>query len=219
MMSFNRTWSGIGGLLLAVATITWMSWATAGHGMAPTPQEHQADSGDAGATSQPVDPDGPRVNVSPLEFDFGEVWENTPTKGNFTVKNTGRKPMTVEISTSCGCLVATKPKTPLEPGEADTFTIEYRTSQLGRAHKRVTVSTNDPTRPKVVLLIKGRVKPVFELDPDRKVMFRGLELESAETRTMKLRNNYKRPVELKLKADQDFGCFKGMEDGAAVRDE
>ncbi|MCK4342497.1 MAG: DUF1573 domain-containing protein, partial [Phycisphaerae bacterium] len=184
-------------------------WAQAGIGTKkPAPPTSRPTPAGRPAAAQPVDPDGPRVEVSPPEFDFGEVWEGAPIKREFTVKNTGKQPLTVSVLASCGCTVVSKPKSPLAPGESGTFSISYRTSRLGHTRKRVTVATNDPTRPRAVIQVRGCIKPVFELNPARKVTFRGLELDSTETQTMKLRNNYDKPVHLKLKEGQDFGPFE-----------
>jgi len=155
----------------------------------------------------PVDPNGPRVEVSPKEFDFGEVWEGKQAKQQFTVKNVGRQPLTLKVKTSCGCTPATQPKTPLAPGETSTFTLEYRTSRTGPTRKTAWLETNDPLNPKITIPVRGIVKPVFKLDPARRMHFRGLELTTERSETMRLENAYGHPVTLKLKEGQDFGVF------------
>lgn len=157
--------------------------------------------------SQPVDPDAPRVKVEPREFDFGEVWEGAPARQEFKVTNVGRQPLTLAVKTSCGCTPATKPKSPLAPGESCTFVVEYTTTTVGPAQKVATLHSNDPVEPTITIPVRGLVRPVFALSPARRMLFKGLELTSEETEVMKLKNDYPQPVTLKLKDGQDFKWF------------
>ncbi len=157
------------------------------------------------AASQPTGPP-PRMELSAKVFDFGEVWQGMPPKKEFTIKNTGEGPLTVRVSSSCGCTVPTNPQSPLEPGGTTSFTITYDARGKGEAHKTVTLATNDPTQPAVVIDVKGKVNPVFECDPADRLVFEDLEPSSpAVTKSIKLTNKYTRPVNLKLKEGQDFG--------------
>ena len=84
----------------------------------------------AAATSAPAIAAGPRIELSPAEFDFGELWQGMPAEREFTVKNAGDAPLTISSRSNCGCTVATPPKSPLEPGESCTFKIRYDTCLL-----------------------------------------------------------------------------------------
>lgn len=158
-------------------------------------------------TTQPVDPDAPRVKVEPTTFDFGEVWEGAPARQEFKVTNVGHQPLTLAVKTSCGCTPATRPKSPLAPGESCTFTVEYTTTYVGPAQKVATLHSNDPVTPTITIPVRGLVKPVFTLNPARRMLFKGLELTSEETEVMKLRNDYPQPVTLELKDGQEFKWF------------
>jgi hypothetical protein len=157
------------------------------------------------ATSQPEP--APRMELSPTKFDFGEVWQTVPVKREFTIKNTGQADLTIGAKSSCGCTVATTPKSPLPPGESTTFTITYDSKTVGDANKKVTLSTNDPAQASVDIPVVGKVKPVFKISRQDRIMLRDLELNSAERGELKLTNNFGRPLQLKLKDGQDFGHF------------
>jgi hypothetical protein len=154
-------------------------------------------------------PGGPRLQLSTQEWNFGVVWQGQSLKEDVTVKNVGDAPLEIlDIITSCGCTMPTKPKSPLAPGESDVMTLSYHTGQrVGGAHQTVTLKTNDPTQPSVVIKLVGDIKPVYELEPRDGLVFGQLYRNSGETRRVTITNRYKDPLLLALKPDQDFGPF------------
>jgi hypothetical protein len=160
------------------------------------------------APATKVDPSAkPKMVIEPEVFDFGEVWEGAPAKGEFTIKNVGDAPLTIKSRTSCGCTVATKPKSPLAPGEETIFTVSYRTNHMGRANKKVILTTNDPAQPRVDVPVRGLVKAMFEKTPGSAVLFRDLGVTSEESSTVRLKNKYDKPVKLKLSQEQSYGQY------------
>jgi hypothetical protein len=157
--------------------------------------------------SQPAGGAAPRMELNPTKFDFGEIWQTVPVKREFTIKNTGSADLTIGAKSSCGCTVATTPKSPLPPGETTTFTITYDSKAAGNANRKVTLSTNDPAQPSVDIPVVGKVKPVFKMSPQDRIMLRDLEPGSAERGAIVLTNNFGRPLALKLKDGQEFGRF------------
>jgi hypothetical protein len=140
-----------------------------------------------------------KMELSERVYDFGQVWQGQPAQREFTIKNIGDAPLTISLRSSCGCTVATKPKSPLPPGEQDTFSITYDTKLLGKAHKRVTLTSNDPAQPEVVINVKGEVQPLYECDPPGGIQFQALDADSVETYSARLVNKFGRPVRLQLK--------------------
>lgn len=183
----------------------------------PTPSPAAPPAAAAEPPAAPVGP-APKLEISPLEFDFGEVWQGFPAEREFTVKNVGEGPATLKVTTSCGCTPATQPKSPLEPGETTTFVVRYTTHHAGPvAGKTATLTSNDPSQPTVVIPVKGTVKPIFAMTPADRVMFNEAEVESVLSQTLRLENKYGSPLKLKLKEGQDFGRyevqFKEIEEG------
>jgi hypothetical protein len=149
---------------------------------------------------------GPRVEVEPREFDFGSIWEGMPAKKTFRIRNTGDEPLTLNLHSSCGCTVPSKPKSPLAPGEGDTFTLTYNTYKLGRARTRVTVRSNDPANQNVMIQVRGEVKPLYRKTPQR-ASFGSVEQDTLRELTMNLTNNHTDPLELKLRESSVNGPY------------
>ena len=151
----------------------------------------------------------PRLELSAQEWNFGSAWQGQTLRGNITVKNVGQAPLEItDVRPSCGCTVATKPKSPLAPGESDTMTLSYDGAhRLGAAHQTVTLITNDPTQPSVAIRLVGEVKSLYEIQPPDGLVFAKLLRSTKETRTVEIINKYADKMFLKLKEGQDFGPF------------
>jgi hypothetical protein len=173
------------------------------------PPSAGAQPGAANQASQPAASEvlGARLELHPASFDFGEVWQGAPAKREFHIKNTGSDPLTLSITSSCGCTVATKPKSPLAPGESDTFTITYDTRRIGPAHKKVSINSNDPTQPTIIIDVTGTVKPIFAATPPE-CSFADAEENTVATKTIRLENQYTRPLPLRIKPGQNIQQFQ-----------
>lgn len=153
-------------------------------------------------------PTGGKIEIDALEYKFGDVWAGAKLSKEFTVKNVGEGPLTLSVRSSCGCTVATNPKSPLPPGESTTFTITYDSKRPGAASKTVTVTTNDPQRPQITIKVEGNVNPIFEMKPQANIAFQQVEVNTEATETMRLENKFTAPLSLKIKEGQDFGPFE-----------
>ncbi|TWT42120.1 hypothetical protein RAS1_32490 [Phycisphaerae bacterium RAS1] len=168
---------------------------------APTP-------GTPPAPSAPTGGKG-KLELSNNVWDFGDVWQGDAVQGEIGVKNTGEGPLMIDVRSSCGCTVATKPKSPLAPGESDKLVISYNTQKRkGPANQTVTLTTDDPAQPSVPVTVKGTVKELVIMEPAEGVSFGRLLETSTEKRTVKIRPQYKEPMTLKLKEGADFGHYK-----------
>ena len=96
------------------------------------------------------------IEFSELNHDFGKIsFTGDTLVANFWFKNKGTS--TLEISSakgSCGCTVASYPKTTVA-NSGGSITVKYFNANPGYINKSVTVTTNDPNNPVVVLRIKG----------------------------------------------------------------
>jgi hypothetical protein len=152
----------------------------------------------------------PHLKLSSQEWNFGSAWQGQLLKGDIRLTNVGQAPLEItDVRPSCGCTVATKPKSPLAPGESDTMTLSYDGAhRLGAAHQTVTLITNDPTQPSVAIRLAGEVKALFAIEPSDGLVFAKLLRSSLETRTVEITNQYTEKMFLKLKDGQDFGPFQ-----------
>lgn len=160
-------------------------------------------------TAQPASGGGtPKLQISDREWQFGEVWQGTPLSFSVTLKNVGDAPLTLDVKSSCGCTVPTRPRSPLNPGESDTMTIKYDSAhRRGPAAQTVTITTNDPAEPSVPFKVLGTVKPLFELKPVDTLAFGRLFQSSEVERSIDITNLFTSPIGLKLKDDQKFDAF------------
>lgn len=189
----------IGLALASVACASAQQGQPAGepaHALAPPP----------GAATQPADTGG-RLELSPTELDFGQVWVGAKVSQEFTVRNTGTGPLTISVQTPCGCTPVTQPKSPLPAGETTTFTVAYTTNYRSVANKKVTVTTNDPAHAQVLIPVRGEVRPLYELKPAA-VTFTDLDPDARQTLTIALENKFDRPLPLRLKEGQELGKFE-----------
>ncbi len=91
-------------------------------------------------------------------IDYGTIAENSDGVRNFIFKNVGTAPiMIVDVKTSCGCTVPTKPKKPVLPGETAEIGVKYATNRIGAFSKTITVISNASENTKI-LKIKGKVE-------------------------------------------------------------
>ncbi len=149
----------------------------------------------------------PILELSPDQFDFGTIWQGAGAKREFTVRNGGQSPLTIDVKSSCGCTVVTRPQSPLGPGESSKFTITYDTLRVGTARKRVTLMTNDPHQPRAVIQVKGEVMPIFTADPGYRLTMYGLSPDSVASRTIHLKNQYTEPLDLRIRSGSEESHF------------
>lgn len=99
----------------------------------------------------------PKASFDKTKYDMGSIpWKN-PATAIFKVKNTGNKPLVISnVSTSCGCTVASWTKTPIAPGQEGEVLTTYDAKALGKFNKSIGVYCNAAARP-IYLSIKGEV--------------------------------------------------------------
>src|SRR3989344_6057157 len=129
-------------------------------------------------TSQ--DSDRPKAEVPETFFDLGEIAVSDVKQQDYSLKNTGTKPLQIlNVNTSCGCTAGqiiyngTTSKeysmhsqgggyvTDIAPGDNATVRLIYRPAVmpvLGLVEREVYVSTNDPDHEKLVFSIKVKVQ-------------------------------------------------------------
>jgi uncharacterized cupredoxin-like copper-binding protein len=97
----------------------------------------------------------PQLYFSETQHDFGTVREGQVVDYTFKFKNTGKGVLEVKnVSTSCGCTVASISSKKLEPGKEGTLRVELDTkNREGKMNRNVTIQSNDPSEPNKALLI------------------------------------------------------------------
>jgi len=137
----------------------------------------------------PLPPSG-LVVVGPAEHDFGEHHQEEHLTHVFTLVNKTLAPLKiVEVSTSCGCLVAKKNEEPIAPGASVDLPIRFSTGaaqetasgtvQVG--YRKVSDLAASDRPEYVILRVRAAVTPDYRMSP-AEVDFgeiNGLALEQA----------------------------------------
>jgi rhodanese-related sulfurtransferase len=110
----------------------------------------------------------PKIEVDNATLDFGEVKEGDLVTHIYVLTNAGDEPLVIEkITPWCGCTtIPSLSKTELAPGETAELEAVLDTAGLGVAtiNKSITVYSNDPETPELVLRMKGSMKQI-EMQP------------------------------------------------------
>jgi hypothetical protein len=143
----------------------------------------------------------PRLEVTPSELDYGQVWHGENPVREIVLKNTGTAPLEIiEISARCGCVTANQPKSPLAPGESDVLKIRYESkNRVGQIHRNVVIKTNAPEHPAVKVKLAGEVKEIVAGEPANSIMFGHVTLKERIAKSVDLTVLYDEKLYLKLK--------------------
>ncbi|HJX72439.1 MAG TPA: DUF1573 domain-containing protein [Bacteroidales bacterium] len=102
---------------------------------------------------------GPKIEFTYTEYDYGTITEGADGTSEFVFKNTGNEPLILSnVQSTCGCTVPSWPKEPVKPGETAKIIVSYRTNRVGPINKSITVISNADSGP-IVLRIKGNIVP------------------------------------------------------------
>lgn len=103
------------------------------------------------------------IKFDEMEYDFGNIKQNTKNEHIFKFTNTGKNPLIIEDARgSCGCTVPKWPKEPIPPGGTGEIQVVYSPGkQKGQQTKTVTIKANTEP-PTTILKIKAFVEEVNE---------------------------------------------------------
>jgi uncharacterized cupredoxin-like copper-binding protein len=94
------------------------------------------------------------------QHDFGTVREGKVVDYTFNFVNRGEVPLKIRnVKTSCGCTAALVSDNTIEPGKKGTLKVELDTkNRVGKMSRKVTIYSNDPSNPAMVLTIFADVQ-------------------------------------------------------------
>jgi hypothetical protein len=101
----------------------------------------------------------PKIAFTSDTCNFGTAKEGDIVKFSFEFKNNGKDKLIIhKTKASCGCTVSTPEKTLLKKGESSKINVEFNTDgKKGVQRKTITVISNDPAKPIIILNIIGKV--------------------------------------------------------------
>ncbi len=105
---------------------------------------------------------GPKIEFLAKDntIDYGKVSKDSDSGlRTFEFKNTGDAPLVIlNVQSTCGCTIPTKPKEPIMPGKIGKIDVKYNMN-AGPIRKTITVESNAVNVPegRVAIKIKGEV--------------------------------------------------------------
>lgn len=109
----------------------------------------------------------PRIVFDRDRHDFGLIMDTEKAETEFVFVNEGPGLLRIENAKgSCNCTVPALSKTQFKPGESGTIKVVYDPkNRAGDQHQTVTVTTNDPERRTVQLVVAAKVRPSVIIEP------------------------------------------------------
>lgn len=108
---------------------------------------------------------GPRIEIEPNSFDFGNVPYGETVKTSFAIKNKGQEVLEIKrIGASCSCTTAKVDKEKINPGESGELSVVYDTDAMGEFHGKgkqeriIYIRSNDPENPQIEVMIFANVQ-------------------------------------------------------------
>ena len=136
-------------------------------------------------------------------FDFPETWAGDKVEHTFKLRNTGEGVLEITaVRPSCGCTAAPDWTKKIEPGKDGKVDIAINSQHLrGDVTKTITVENSDPSNPRLILTMKGKIKPAIDVQPITGFSW-GQILPGARTgpiaKTITMINNLYNPWKLEL---------------------
>jgi hypothetical protein len=86
----------------------------------------------------------PVITFTETEFDFGKMTQGERVLHDFTFTNTGKGQLIISnVTTTCGCTIAEKPKDPIAPGKTGKIKVEFNSDgKSGEVMRQITVVSN-----------------------------------------------------------------------------
>ena len=109
----------------------------------------------------PADPNAPKPQITfdKTSNDFGVINDDAPVNTEFKFTNAGAGVLEIaNVQGSCGCTVPALEKKSYAAGESGVVKVSYNPhGRRGKQQTTVTVTSNDPVKPSVVLELHSEI--------------------------------------------------------------
>lgn len=135
--------------------------------------------------------------VREYEYDFGSVPRGETVIHAFTIKNEGTEDLVIENVELLEQFTTIRVLKAIPPGREGKIKVTFETVRVeGEFRTGGILSTNDPENPKVVVVMKGRVRELIDVLPYSAVFLTSFRGETAE-RFLSIVNNDVEPLLIK----------------------
>ena len=102
----------------------------------------------------------PQIVFDTTVFNFEPVKMGTTVKAEFKLANKGKSDLKIlKMKAACGCTVAKLDNKTIKRKKEAIIEVEFNTTnRRGNQHKTLTIISNDPKNPVIVLHIQGKVE-------------------------------------------------------------
>lgn len=102
----------------------------------------------------------PKIEIKERVFDFGKIKQKASVEHSFTFTNSGKSNLIIrKVNSSCGCTAVSPKEKVIKPGQSSSIKAVFSSgTRVGRQNKSITVITNDPKSPNLVLRVTGEVE-------------------------------------------------------------
>lgn len=152
----------------------------------------------------------PKIEFTKLEHDFGEIEKSGTVTHKFQFKNAGDGSLEImSVKPSCGCTSATPEQKMYAPGEDGQIPVTFDPSRFsGNIVKTIRVTSNDPERPEVKLVIRGKIVEDVVVKPANLFM-NNVRRDSQETREVLVSTDRMDKLEISdLKVEPEYFSVK-----------
>lgn len=114
-----------------------------------------------------VNAEGPRLEASSADFNFGRVFSGQQVEHLFRITNRGDAELKIDrVRSSCGCTAALLSDKSLAPGKTAELKAKFDSTRFsGEVVKTVYLYSNDPEHPVTQLTMRGNVLPELVVRP------------------------------------------------------
>jgi len=108
-----------------------------------------------------IDPKkAPKIEFDHIDYDFGQATDGDVVIHKFPFKNTGKSDLIIrKVKASCGCTATLVGDKVIKKGKESYIEAKFNTRGRGghKQYKTITVITNDPEHPQIILRLHGFV--------------------------------------------------------------
>jgi hypothetical protein len=136
------------------------------------------------ATTKPI------IRILPdTTLDLGTIVQGQKGYGAVTIKNIGDDTLRLQrVKASCGCTAALVKDDDLAPSDSTVLSITFDSGKMeGLVEKEVSITSNDPDQPKVIVRFRANVITILKADPHAFIFLKCAK-ESSYTKTITLTN-------------------------------
>jgi hypothetical protein len=113
--------------------------------------------------------ENPCIVISQEVYDFGTVPEGARVAHEFTIENRGDESLSLQKAvSSCSCLTINSYDELVPLGKTGTVSVSFDSAGYGGQNvvRKVTIQTDDPDTPQLILSVSGRVDKTYTISPE-----------------------------------------------------